>query len=270
MNTIPHPRETRHFFYSDVTDSLLSTLEEGQLTRLSMNVMIPELNPQNDVYRVGTMLELVRGMASALVQDGKRVRVCVQGSMGKGVFQGLPLQLNGVRKLLDLMDWHEDVAYFISFGAIGAAEVKEEDDLFIIIAPQNIIGASVQPSLEAMCEAAGDRPVVLLNPNLVDIPSAGNVMQVRGREERLEFVDQFKEIYHFRLLYRKPYFHPIFGCLRYTYPNSGRWEVYKRVVQKTGLTGRAGKEEKYCFAKAFDNNPKPSLVTQAIAMDLSF
>ena len=235
---------------------------------MSIQIMIPELNPQNDVYRVGTMLELVRTMASALVQDGKRVRVCVQASMGKGVFQGLPLQLSGVRKLLDLMDWHEDVIEFISFGAIGKEEVREEDDIYIIIAPQNIIGASVQPSLEAMCQAAGERPVVLLNPNLVDIPSAGNVMQVRGREERMEFIKQFKEIYHFRLLYKKPYFHPIYGCIRYTYPNA--WEIYKRVVQKTGLTGRAGKEEKYCFAKSYSNQPKPSLVTQAIAMDLSF
>ena len=41
-----------------------------------------------------------------------------------------------------------------------------------------------------------------MNPNLVDIPSSGGLMQVRGREERMSFVEDFEEIYHFRLLYR--------------------------------------------------------------------
>jgi hypothetical protein len=39
------------------------------------------------VYRVGTLLEMVRDMATALALDGKRVKVCVQGAMGQGVFQ---------------------------------------------------------------------------------------------------------------------------------------------------------------------------------------
>ena len=90
--------------------------------------------------------------------------------MGKGVFQGLPLQLSGLRKLLDLMDWEEIVFPFVSFGAVGAAEVRDEDDIFLIVCPQNIVGASILPNLQAMCEKAGDRQVILLNPKLVDIP----------------------------------------------------------------------------------------------------
>lgn len=39
------------------------------------------------VYRVGTLLEMVRDMATALALDGKRVKVCVQAAMGQGVFQ---------------------------------------------------------------------------------------------------------------------------------------------------------------------------------------
>jgi adenylate kinase len=31
-----------------------------------------------DVYRVGTLLECMRVMATALAVDGKRVKVCVQ------------------------------------------------------------------------------------------------------------------------------------------------------------------------------------------------
>lgn len=40
-----------------------------------------------DVYRIGTLLELAREIASALAQDGAHVKVCVQQSMGQGVFQ---------------------------------------------------------------------------------------------------------------------------------------------------------------------------------------
>lgn len=48
---------------------------------------IPELNPEMDVYRIGTMLEMAREIAWQLAQDGRSVKVCVQQSMGQGVFQ---------------------------------------------------------------------------------------------------------------------------------------------------------------------------------------
>lgn len=38
------------------------------------------------MYRIGTLLEMVREMAYALAEDGKLVKVCVQQSMGQGVF----------------------------------------------------------------------------------------------------------------------------------------------------------------------------------------
>ncbi len=48
---------------------------------------IPELNTDFDVYRVGTLLELVREVATSLAADGKTVKVCVQQALGQGVFQ---------------------------------------------------------------------------------------------------------------------------------------------------------------------------------------
>lgn len=48
--------------------------------------VFPELNTEFDVYRIGTMLELVREVVTALTADGKRVKVCVQQALGKGVF----------------------------------------------------------------------------------------------------------------------------------------------------------------------------------------
>lgn len=39
------------------------------------------------MYRVGTLLELVRELADALAADGRTVKVCVQQALGQGVFQ---------------------------------------------------------------------------------------------------------------------------------------------------------------------------------------
>ena len=42
-----------------------------------------------DVYRIGTLLEMVREIAYVVALDGKKVKVCVQQAMGEGVFQVL-------------------------------------------------------------------------------------------------------------------------------------------------------------------------------------
>ncbi len=50
------------------------------------------------------------------------LQVCVQGSMGAGVFSGMPLALAGTRRLLDSMDWghHGALGEFVRIGAVGA------------------------------------------------------------------------------------------------------------------------------------------------------
>lgn len=40
-----------------------------------------------DVYRIGTVLELIRALVLSLVEDGTAVKVSVQQGMGEGVFQ---------------------------------------------------------------------------------------------------------------------------------------------------------------------------------------
>jgi adenylate kinase len=157
-----------------------------------------------DVYRIGTLLEGIRELVTALAADGKRVRVCVQGSMGTGAFTAMPLQLAGVRRIMEMMDWGDgEPGTFVRLGGVGAAEVAADDDLLIVIAPQNITGHSVMPFLQDFDKAAGSRPILLVNPRLDDIPSANAVMQVRGREERMAYAASYEEIYHFRLIYNK-------------------------------------------------------------------
>ncbi|PHU19796.1 Adenylate kinase 5, chloroplastic [Capsicum chinense] len=81
-------------------------------TRLKIEISIPELNPAMDVYRIGMQMELIRVLALSFADDGKRVKVCVRGSMGEGALAGTPLQLAGSQKILEFMDWGD-------YGALG-------------------------------------------------------------------------------------------------------------------------------------------------------
>uniref|UniRef100_A0A2N9FWP4 adenylate kinase n=1 Tax=Fagus sylvatica TaxID=28930 RepID=A0A2N9FWP4_FAGSY len=167
LNNIPHSREIRKYFYNDVLDATQRAVNDGR-TRLKVEINIPELNPEMDVYRIGTLMELVRVLALSFADDGKNVKVCVQGSMGEGALAGMPLQLAGTRKILEFMDWGEYGALgtFIKIGSVGAKEVDEQDDMFIIVAPQNAVGNCIIDDLKAMTDAAGNRPVILVNPKL--------------------------------------------------------------------------------------------------------
>lgn len=256
LNTTPHPRHVRQHFYADVRHATLKAIEDGAM-RAVVRSVFPELNTETDVYRVGTLLEMARDLTTAIAQDGKRVKLCVQQSLGKGVFQGLPLSLSGVRRIMEKMEWEEGLVEdgFVRFGSVGEDQVEDDDDVFVILCPQNMQGAALLPLLQAMDKEAGQRPIVLINPELTDIPSSGNVMQVRGRQERMDFVANFKDIYHFRLLYKKPFLYPIYGALRMTYGEP--WTVYKRVQ-------KSRKEEDYFPVGSFDKEPTTSEITSCI------
>eukprot|EP00887_Chlorella_sp_A99_P000933 scaffold5.g933.t1 len=243
LNAIPHDRAIRRHFYNEVANAVTAAVAAGEL-RLEVRLTIPELNTEFDVYRAGTMLELVREVATALGSPGgRRVRVCVQQPLGKGVFAGLPLSLNGVARMMKQMDWGA-AAEYTSQGQLGGSEV-DEADAFVVIAPQNIVGHSVIHLLEEMAAAAEaqtpllqqGKPLILINPKLGDIQSSGGVMGVRGR-----------------LLYLGASMYPIMGALRYSY--GGPWEVFKRV--ELGL-----RLEEYRWIAGFPNQPSPKQITEA-------
>ncbi|WOH02232.1 hypothetical protein DCAR_0521621 [Daucus carota subsp. sativus] len=126
--------------------------------------------------------------------------------MGEGALAGMPLQLAGTRKILEFMDWGEYGAMgtFISIGAIGVKEDAEEDTMFILLAPQNAVGNCIIGDLQAMADAAGKRPVILINPKL----------KTMGRDKRLEYASLFENCYLLRLLYYAGSQYPIVGVLR--------------------------------------------------------
>jgi adenylate kinase len=192
---------------------------------------------------------MVRSIATRLLEQNLRVRICVQGSMGVGIFTAIPKQLNGVSKLLQMMDWQSEegeenegmVGNSLNFGYIGKEHVVdaytaedgtkvEKDDVFILIAPQSMIGvdSSIIGALSEMVDAAGDRPVILINPDLTDKVSAQGQQNVRGRQQRMDFADSFKTIWHFRNIYVSgtSYF-PILGSMSKLSPR-GPWVAHQR------------------------------------------
>lgn len=205
LNNIPASKKARSHLGDAVCDAVVAAILEGAPT-LSVTVKPPELDPEMDTYRIGTLLELARHLASRIIEGtGRRVRICVQAPMGEGVLAGLPISLNGVRKLMEMMDWGAQgeelqAKKFIGFGAVGADWVDKDDDVFVVLAPQSIVGSSIVPLLKEMVEAAAGRPVILINGRMGDVQSAAGVMSYRGRADRLDFVDEFRECFHFSLV----------------------------------------------------------------------
>lgn len=100
----------RQWFYDGVAEATLEAVilcSKGEISnRMQLVSLFPELNPTMDCFRIGSILELVRKIAIRLAEENVRVRICVQGPMGTGIFTGTPKVLNGVNKLLQMMDWY--------------------------------------------------------------------------------------------------------------------------------------------------------------------
>lgn len=88
--------------------------------------------------------------------------------------------------------------------------------------------SSIYPLLSAMVDAAGDRPVILLNPDLTDKVSAAGQQSVRGRQQRMDFANSFETVYQFQNIYVSgtSYF-PILGAVTKLKP-SEPWVAHQR------------------------------------------
>lgn len=73
-------------------------------------------------------------------------------------------------------------------------QIQPEDEAFLFIAPSAVEVAQV----EKLCEAAGERPVVLLNPRLEDALNIG--IGYAGRQLRDRFLNTVESCYHIRPL----------------------------------------------------------------------
>jgi len=284
FNNVPHYGWVRAYMYEAAVQAVVNAIYDPTVpnkSRLQLKVNYPEVNPAFDTYRIGTVLEMVRAITLKLTQDGgKRVRICVQQSLGRGIFVGMPLALSAMRPALERMDWGGSLTAeekyqqadnqtprkeaLVRLGTVGAEQVAEDDDVIFVIAPQNVIGGMVIELLEEMVNAAKGRPVILINPLLEDRPSSDNMMQIRGRSERRAFSDSFTDIYCFRLLYPSSggYMYPISGLVAKNDFHSP-WVAYAKeeIADEKSSTGAT--REQYKTVAAFDpySAPKAALLS---------
>ncbi len=106
-------------------------------------------------------------------------------------------------------DWGEKPYDIRGIGELKAA-IQPEDQLFLFIEPSSVEVKEV----EKLCEQAGDRPVVLLNPRLEDIATIG--IGYAGRQLRERFLNVIESCYHLRPLEG--------GAILRAYPDP--WQVW--------------------------------------------
>ena len=98
----------------------------------------------------------------------------------------------------------------IGTGKFPQKQIQPEDEAFLFVAPSPVEVAQV----EKLCEEAGVRPVVLLNPRLQAVAIVG--VGYAGRQLRARFLNNIETCYHLRPLDGAA----LFRC----YPSS--WQVW--------------------------------------------
>lgn len=92
--------------------------------------------------------------------------------------------------------------------------VDPDDDLYLVVNPSSVEVATV----EALCNEATDRPVILLNPQLEDVAVVGIGYAARQLRER--FLSQIEPCYYIRPLEEAA----VYRC----YP--GPWQIWKETA----------------------------------------
>jgi hypothetical protein len=106
-------------------------------------------------------------------------------------------------------DWGEKSYSIRAMGEIKG-QIQPEDKLFIFVEPSAVEVAQV----EKLCEAALDRPVILLNPRLEDVATIG--IGYAGRQLRDRLLNTFEACYYLK---------PLEGAaLLRSFPDS--WQVW--------------------------------------------
>ncbi len=107
-------------------------------------------------------------------------------------------------------DWHNPDFVVRGLGEL-TTPIEADDDLYLIVNPSSLEVATV----EAMCNEAADRPVVLLNPQLEDVAIVGIGYAARQLRER--FLSQIETCYYVRPLDNAA----VYRC----YP--GPWQIWR-------------------------------------------
>jgi hypothetical protein len=271
----PMSQEDRSVYISAATEAVLdfvNDLRSGPRSAKSarpysnvciVNVIVPQLNPELDVYDRRFLLSLTWSLVKGLINVSKlSSRVLVQGA---GKYGAVPLSVSGLRRqfeadMMASVDLWGGVDIMRSQLRVADLEdpagIDETDEAIVVVSPTNAAGMPVIDDMIHMVERAGpSRPIICINPRLADVPSASGVMQVAGRSGRNRFLDCLDHAFCLRLLYDAGTMYPLRGILfrRHGHP----WQVY----HPDELT------ENYRLVAEFEVRPDVNAVSDALAAD---
>ncbi|NJM67788.1 MAG: DUF1995 family protein [Acaryochloris sp. RU_4_1] len=156
----------------------------AQQTRLQIEIAIPELKP----------LPVAQQYLSQIPRLGQTVKVFFSdtgaAALARHQWPDVFYELRGIEELME--------------------PVHPEDDAFVFVAPTPVEVGKV----EEICNRAGERVCILLNPRLEDISTVG--IGSAGRHLRERFLNHIEPCYFFFPLER--------GALIRAYP--GDWQVW--------------------------------------------
>lgn len=142
-----------------------SALEDG-LTRVQVELAFPELK----------IMPLAQQFVESFSEMGRELRIFFPDAGSAALAR---------------RDWG-DVPYPMrGIGELKAA-IQPEEKLFIFIEPSSV---EVQ-QVEALCDEAGERPVIFLNPKLEDVATIG--IGYAGRQLRDRFLNKLESCYYLR------------------------------------------------------------------------
>jgi hypothetical protein len=266
-------REDRDCYIDAAADATVECVRDfaaaaGGVTSPSSNLfnltlLVPQLNPELDVYDRRMLLSLTWAVVKGMVSDlGLRTRLLIQGS---GSYGAVPLSIAGLRR-------HFEADMGVSAAAWGGSEamaaklgvsdmedpagVADEDECVVVVSPTNAAGMPVVADCMQMVERVGrSRPIILLNPRLTDVPSAAGVMGAGGRAGRVAFLANMSYPFYMRLLYDTGTLYPLRGIL------------FRRHREKWQLWSPEGVEAFRKIETEFDELPDSSQITDALATD---
>jgi hypothetical protein len=153
----------------------LAAIQAGY-TRLSVELVFPELKPMPVAEKfIPILSEYGNGLKVFFTDAG--IAALAKRDWGDVPFKYGSLDVAGSRQTTPVEE-----------------QVQPDDRIFLCIAPSAV---EVRP-VEQICNAAGDRPVILLNPRLEDVSIVG--IGYAGRQLRQRFLDTIEPCYYLRPL----------------------------------------------------------------------
>ncbi|HTL88865.1 MAG TPA: DUF1995 family protein, partial [Leptolyngbya sp.] len=145
-------------------------------TRLQVELVFPELKPMPVAEKFISVFR-DRGAGLKLFFTDSGIAALAKRDWGELPHQLRSLDVAGSRQTTPVEE-----------------QVDPEDELYIFVSPSSV---EVSP-VEQICNAAGERPVILLNPRLEDVATIG--IGYAGRQLRQRFLDTIEPCYYLRPL----------------------------------------------------------------------